>query len=105
MPRISTKDAVICDVSIPKGTNVAWSARACLRSQEVFGIDANAYNPDRWLLADADQYQLMDNTVDLCFGQGRWGCLGRPIALVELNKMIFEVSAQMDDLMPLCSIS
>jgi cytochrome P450 len=91
MPRISKQDAVICGVRIPAGTNVAWSAWAVLRNKAMFGEDADMYRPDRWLLADQEKFTAMDNTVDLCFGQGRWGCLGRPIALIELNKMVVEV--------------
>jgi cytochrome P450 len=68
MPRISDNDAVISGVSIPEETNVAWSARACLQIQGVFSADVEVYNPDRWLLAGAEQVQLTANTVDLCFG-------------------------------------
>lgn len=93
MPRISNSDATVCGVHIPAGTNVAWSAKAAMRSKEVFGPDSDVYRPDRWVLASPEQYQAMDQTVDLCFGQGRWGCLGRPIALIELNKMVVEVSS------------
>lgn len=96
MPRISTEDAVVCGVPIPAGTNVAWSPRAVMRNQDVFGADADVYRPGRWLEADADRLQAMDSAVDLCFGQGRWGCLGRPIAMIELNKMVVEVSLERD---------
>lgn len=91
MPRISDHDAVVCGIRIPAGTNVAWSARAVMRNESVFGVGADMFLPDRWLRADEDQRQVMENTIDLCFGQGRWGCLGRPIACIELNKMIVEV--------------
>lgn len=91
MPRISDEDAVICGVHIPAGTNIAWSAHAVMRNIDIFGVDAEVYRPSRWIDADADQIRAMDNTVDLCFGQGKWGCLGRPIALLELNKMVPEV--------------
>ncbi|KAF5010772.1 hypothetical protein FDECE_3069 [Fusarium decemcellulare] len=91
MPRISDRDAVVCGVHVPAGTNVAWSAKAVMRNKDVFGVDADMFRPGRWVGVDPDRLQTMDNTIDLCFGQGRWGCLGRPIALIELNKMIFEV--------------
>lgn len=92
MPRISKEDAVVCGVHVPAGTNIAWSARAALRDTDIFGADADVYRPGRWVEADADRFQAMDSAVDLCFGQGRWGCLGRPIAMIELNKMVVEVS-------------
>ncbi|KAH7118581.1 benzoate 4-monooxygenase cytochrome P450 [Dactylonectria estremocensis] len=96
MPRVSDSDAVVCGVRIPAGTNVAWSARAVMRHKGVFGIDADIFHPDRWLRADEGQRQAMENTIDLCFGQGRWGCLGRPIATVELNKMVVELLRRFD---------
>jgi len=92
MPRISDEDAVICGIPIPAGTNIAWSAHAVMRNKDIFGVDAELYRPSRWIEADADQIRAMDSTVDLCFGQGKWGCLGRPIAMLELNKMVGEVS-------------
>ncbi|KAM5380801.1 hypothetical protein ACJZ2D_003325 [Fusarium nematophilum] len=91
MPRVSDRDATICGVRIPAGTNVAWSARAVMRNEDVFGVDAAIFRPDRWLEANSDQLQSMENTIELCFGQGRWGCLGKPIALIELNKMVVEL--------------
>lgn len=91
MVRVSQTDAIVSGVRIPAGTNVAWSPWAAMRNQCVFGVDADMYRPGRWLQADAEQFQEMSNTVDLCFGLGRWGCLGRPIALIELNKMVVEV--------------
>ncbi|KEY70331.1 hypothetical protein S7711_06807 [Stachybotrys chartarum IBT 7711] len=96
MPRVSSSDASISGVHIPAGTNVGWSARAALQDKTVFGEDAEMYRPERWLTADAGQLQTMSNTVDLCFGQGRWGCLGRPIALMELNKMVVELLRRFD---------
>ncbi|KAK2617023.1 hypothetical protein QQS21_000114 [Conoideocrella luteorostrata] len=96
MPRISATDATLCGVHIPSGTNVAWSAKAVLHSTDVFGSDADIYWPDRWLTADRERLQVMENTVDLCFGQGRWGCLGRSIALLELNKIIVELLRRFD---------
>ncbi|KAH8680403.1 benzoate 4-monooxygenase cytochrome P450 [Ilyonectria robusta] len=96
MPRISDSDAVVCGIRIPAGTNVAWSARAVMRNESVFGVGADMFLPDRWLRADEEQRQAMENTIDLCFGQGRWGCLGRPIACIELNKMTVELIRRFD---------
>ncbi|KAI6784042.1 uncharacterized protein J7T54_004588 [Emericellopsis cladophorae] len=96
MPRISDEDATVCGVHIPAGTNVAWSAHAALRDREVFGADADFYRPDRWVRATEEEYRLMDNSVDLCFGSGRWGCLGRPVATIELNKMVPELLRRFD---------
>jgi cytochrome P450 len=91
MPRISHEDDTVCGVHVPAGTNVCWSAWAVLRNKDLFGADADMFRPDRWLRVRDEKLTAMENTIDLCFGQGRWGCLGRPIAQIELNKMIVEV--------------
>ena len=64
-----------------------------LRDKDVFGVDADMFRPERWLREDGKVLAVMEATLDLCFGVGRWGCLGRGIAEIELNKAVFEVSA------------
>ncbi len=34
----------------------------------------------------------MESTQDLVFSYGKWSCLGKSVALVELNKIFVEVS-------------
>ena len=93
MPRMSDHDGEVCGQSIPANTHVGWSAHAVLRDKAVFGPDAELFSPERWLRASAapDKLRVMENTVELVFGQGRWGCLGKPISLLELNKVFVEV--------------
>ena len=96
-PRVSATDALICGLHIPKGTNVGWSAKTVMRDREVFGEDAELYSPERWLIdagrkGEEERLQRMEKTVDLVFGSARWGCLGRGISLLELNKIFVEVS-------------
>jgi hypothetical protein len=33
----------------------------------------------------------MNNTVDLCFHSGKYQCLGKPVAMMEFNKLFVEV--------------
>ena len=42
--------------------------------------------------AEPEKLRVMEGTLDLAFGPGKWPCLGRPIALIELNKILVEVS-------------
>jgi cytochrome P450 len=91
MPKISDKDAVLCGVPVPAGTRVAWAPKACFRDKELFGEDADIYRPDRFLLAEPEKQTAMLNAVDLCFGAGRWVCLGRQIAYSQINKALVEV--------------
>ncbi|RVX72887.1 hypothetical protein B0A52_03240 [Exophiala mesophila] len=98
MPRMSDHDGEVCGQSIPANTHVGWSAHAVLRDKAVFGPDAELFSPERWLRASAapDKLRVMENTVELVFGQGRWGCLGKPISLLELNKVFVELLRRFD---------
>jgi cytochrome P450 len=79
-------------VSIPGGTNIGWASWGIHWSKAVFGEDAVFYRPER-MLDEGNQEKLerMRKVVDLNFGYGKYYCLGRQVALLELHKMIFEV--------------
>ena len=51
----------------------------------------NVFRPERWLETPEPQLQEMERSVELIFGYGRFKCLGRSVALVELNKIFVEV--------------
>lgn len=78
-------------VFIPGGTSIGTNGSALLRDRDMFGPDADVFRPERFLgIAEADLVELRRN-VELTFGYGRWMCAGKPIALMELNKVYFEV--------------
>jgi cytochrome P450 len=92
LPKVSDVDEVVCGVRIPAGTNVAWAPFSVMRNQEVFGKDAGIFRPERWLDISQERWKLMDSTVMLDFGSpSRWECLGKNIAIIELNKTYVEV--------------
>ena len=68
------------------------SVWAIHRNINVFGPDANAFRPERWLDAPEAQLQKMERNNELIFGYGRFKCLGQSVALLELNKVFVEVS-------------
>jgi len=76
---------------IPGGTYIginAWGTQL----DEVFGADAEIFKPERWLIHDENRLRAMFQTHELIFSYGSSKCLGMPIAMMELSKMIFEVS-------------
>ncbi|KAH8201170.1 hypothetical protein TruAng_004638 [Truncatella angustata] len=77
---------------VPGGTRIAWSITAIERSKELFGEDAELFRPERWLNIEPNKKREMVQTVELVFGYGRWGCAGKPVAFMELNKVYIEVS-------------
>ena len=77
---------------IPGGTQIGTSPFSIYHSKKIFGEDASLFVPERWLNANPEQFALMANTVDLVFSVGKWQCLGKAVAFVELNKIFVEVS-------------
>jgi cytochrome P450 len=78
-------------IFFPEGTEVAICDDAMMRRQDVFGPDSHLFRPDRWIEADAEKKVKYRQTVDSVFGTGRFQCLGRHIAMMELHKALAEV--------------
>jgi hypothetical protein len=77
---------------IPEGTEIAYAAWDFYKDPKVFGADAEIFRPERWLEGSEDQLVAMTRVADLVFGYGKYQCLGKPIALLELSKGLGEVS-------------
>ena len=69
------------------GTIVGCSPWVIHRRTDIFGPDADVYNPDRWLTASPDQLKVMDGMM-LQFGAGSRTCIGKNISLMEIYKII-----------------
>lgn len=83
---------VICGIHLPEGTEVGWSAFGVQHNKEVYGLDAETFRPERWLeVKDEEHLRAMNSTWELVFKYGKWQCLGRSVALMELNKVFVEV--------------
>lgn len=76
---------------LPGGTRIAHNFWAVVRDPDIFGPDVEVFRPERWLHANPDKRAEMERTADLVFGYGRWGCAGKSVALMELNKFYFEM--------------
>ncbi|KAK3346974.1 cytochrome P450 [Lasiosphaeria hispida] len=88
----------VCGHYLPPGTRVATGSMvyAMGRSKAFWGGDADVFRPDRWLEADEDRRLAMTMTVDLAFGHGQFGCLGKAIAFMELSKAVAEILRRYD---------
>lgn len=78
-------------VFVPGGVNIATNTWAVMRTENVFGPDVECFRPERWLNIEEAKHAEMARVVDLAFGSGRFKCLGRMIAWIELNKIFVEV--------------
>ncbi|KAF9875337.1 cytochrome p450 [Colletotrichum karsti] len=81
---------------IPGGTRIAQNFWGTLRRLDVFGKDADLFRPERWLEADEATRDNMVRTTELTFGYGRWGCSGKNVAFMELNKVYVELLRRFD---------
>lgn len=75
---------------LPGGTLIGSSAWGMHRfNKGVYGEDAPIFRPERWLGGDSKALVRMQKTNDLIFNQGKWQCLGKNLALVEIHKTLF----------------
>ena len=81
-------------VTIPPGTVVGMNGWNVQHLPEVFGSDAAVFNPGRWLQGDHEDPAVYQERIqrmkraDFTFGHGPRGCIGKPIALMVMYKLI-----------------
>ncbi|KAK8040736.1 hypothetical protein PG991_000524 [Apiospora marii] len=82
---------------VPGGTSIATNFGAILRSPRLFGADADAFRPERFLeLPSPAALVEMRRNVELAFGHGRYMCAGKPLAFMEFNKIYFQLMREFD---------
>ncbi|KAF2764140.1 pisatin demethylase [Teratosphaeria nubilosa] len=81
---------------VPEGTRVGHCTWGVLRDREVFGPDADAYRPERWLDRSPEDLRNMIRSADLVFGAGRYQCLGKTIAYLELRMCLATIFSLYD---------
>ncbi|WDK16956.1 cytochrome P450 [Colletotrichum graminicola] len=93
-------DTVVVDgrpVFLPGGTNISCAAWPLHLDKGIFGDDAELFRPERWLLeTDEKRLMAMHRVHELMFGYGKYQCLGRPIAMMEISKTVFELVRNFD---------
>jgi cytochrome P450 len=77
---------------VPGGTGIGWSAFGLMRNKKVWGDDAKLFRPERWLEGSAEEIRKREIDVEMVFGYGKYQCLGKNVASLELNKVFVEVS-------------
>ena len=80
---------------VPGGTRILPCFGGLGRNKTVFGEDADVFRPERFLEAqreDPERAAEMRRVAEMAFGYGRFACAGKPVAMLELNKVFVEVS-------------
>jgi cytochrome P450 len=81
MPRYPPKGgATICGEFFPEGVQVGMNAHVVHRDKQVFGHDADQFNPERWLESEARNKEM--EKYLLTFGAGSRTCVGKNISLM-----------------------
>lgn len=80
-------------IVLPEGTKIGYCAWGVFRNKEIFGEDVDVFSPERWLEEHVpiEKVRERELTLELIFGYGRWQCLGKNLAMIELNKVFVEV--------------
>lgn len=89
---------------IPEGATVGINPYITARNRSVWGADADAFRPERWLRDeaggeshDAFRHRLRTmNDADLSFGAGSRGCIGKHLALVQVYKVVATLATLYD---------
>ncbi len=74
--------------TFPAGTTVGCHPAALHRNPEVFGVDADDYNPDRWLREDDPAKVRVMERINLTWGGGSRSCPGRHLAELVMSKVV-----------------
>ncbi|KKY26469.1 putative benzoate 4-monooxygenase [Phaeomoniella chlamydospora] len=78
----------ILGYSFPPGTSLSVPAYTIHHSTEIWGPDANEYNPDRWA---PDRLTEKQKAAFIPFSQGPRACVGRNVAEMELSCIVATV--------------
>jgi cytochrome P450 len=91
--RIAPKEGKVIDGHfIPEGTEVTSYAYCVQRDRTLYGEDAERFEPERWLEGEKRTFEL--EAAQFTFGMGPRVCLGKDVAVMEMYKLLPEVSAQ-----------
>ncbi|KAI1497270.1 pisatin demethylase [Biscogniauxia marginata] len=93
---VPPKGDVIHGHFIPEGTAIGMNTSSLMQSTALFGPDANIFRPERFMESDEPARSEMERLVELAFGYGKFGCAGKPVAFMELNKVYFELLRAFD---------
>ncbi|KAF1812842.1 cytochrome P450 [Eremomyces bilateralis CBS 781.70] len=85
LPRVAPKEGVtIAGRHFAEGTILSVNSHVIHKNKEIFGQDADKFNPDRWL--DQERWRAMDKYF-MTFGAGYNQCPGRHLAHLEVSKV------------------
>ncbi|KAI5995261.1 cytochrome P450 [Pisolithus orientalis] len=93
-PITTESGELMYEVLVPKGTRIIASVAAYNRNKDMWGEDADVFNPGRWLDGIAkDKKEAATGVYSslLTFGGGHRACLGWRFAVIEIQAFLVEI--------------
>ncbi|CZR65017.1 related to pisatin demethylase (cytochrome P450) [Phialocephala subalpina] len=87
---------VINGLFVPGGTKIGYGSYGIFRDKNAWGQDADVFRPERWIEESPGRLKEMESTLELVFSYGKYQCLGKNIAMMELNKVFVELLRNFD---------
>lgn len=87
--RTTKQDLVLDDIVIPKNTDVIMPTISLMRDEKHFD-NANEFIPERWIRGN-DLCKARDPFAYLPFGFGPRACVGKRIAMMELEVVLINI--------------
>lgn len=88
---VPARGDTVADYFVPENTKIGYCAFGLFLDPKLWGEDARMFRPERWLRGSVEEIRRMEANLELVFGYGRWQCLGKSVAQLELNKVFVEV--------------
>jgi cytochrome P450 len=89
-PRLVPKGGITIEGHfLPEGTEVGINSWCIARNPMIYGEDAEYFRPERWL--ESEQQTKYYERVDISFGSGYTVCLGKNVAIMEMQKTVVEL--------------
>ncbi|KAJ4006256.1 hypothetical protein NW752_010904 [Fusarium irregulare] len=79
--------------ALPKGTHIGVSFWGMMRDPDVFSDDADVFRPERWINTEEERLRMMEKSLECVFSPGRYTCLGKDMAILQVNKVLVELLA------------
>ncbi|PBK60199.1 cytochrome P450 [Armillaria solidipes] len=96
-PITTTSGKVLHELPVPKGVQIMSSVAAYNRNKEMFGEDADIFNPDRWLRESQKQKVALGVYAGLfTFSGGPRSCIGWRFAVMELQVVIVAIMSKFE---------
>jgi len=94
-PRIVPQGGKVIDGHfVPAGTEITNNAWTIQRNKDFYGEDAEEFKPERWMESEQRSFRL--EAAQFTFGAGPRVCLGKEVAMLEMHKLLPEVSLSLD---------